>query len=430
MSTSPVSLGACRVLVVEDNEPTQRLIAAHLAALGVGRIEFAGDGVDALAKIPGFAPDLIVLDIMMPRMNGIEFLGHLRADPDWCTVPVLVQTALDSQDDRTRVYSAGANDMLTKPLNRSELAVRVRTHLENRMLVRGYLDRLRLDAELEAARRMQEALLPPQALLDDIENRLGLHIAAHFETCSELGGDFWGVHRHRADDRDLGLFTVDFSGHGIGAALNTFRLHTLMSNFRPGNRDPAAYLATLNDRLAGLLPRGQYATMFYGILDAEEGTLTYSGAGSPPPLIGDRTSGRVTVLDASGVPLGMVKGSRYQTRVAAFPQSSVLFLYSDAFYESPRPDGSMLELAGAAALFGDCLKTAGNQPYLRCLVDAFRAGAFTGALSDDLTLLTVTCGDRVQSCSQSASHSASVRTVTPSSSALRALEPASAPATR
>lgn len=381
----PLSLAECRVLVVEDNPPTCQLIKAFLSVLGIEHVFFAGDGVEGLERVPAVAPDLIILDVMMPRMDGIEFLKRLRADPDWATTPVLVQTALDSKQDRTRIYTAGANDMLTKPLNHNEFVVRVRTHLENRLLVRSHLHRIRLSAEVGTARRMQMALLPPEKLLEEIELHQGVRIQSHFETCSELGGDFWGVHRHRAEDPTFGLFSVDFSGHGLGAALNTFRLHTLMNNFRPTGDDPAEYLSMLNQQLVGLLPRGQFATMVYILADVAAGTLTYSGAGAPPPLVGDPKTGTVERLDASGIPLGMVREAQYENRQADFPAGGVLFLYSDALFETGRRDGAEFGVDDVPELFRQSL-FAETDP-LNHMVTDFRAKVIK-SLDDDLTLVT------------------------------------------
>ncbi len=144
-----------------------------------------------MEKLASFDPDIVILDVMMPKMDGLEFLRHLRADPEHSTVPVLVQTALSSPSDRDNVYKAGATDMLNKPISAGELLVRMRTHLENRLLFKSLQDRMRLEAEVNAARQMQEALLPQQALLDDIRKNHDLCIRTHFETSSELGGDLW-----------------------------------------------------------------------------------------------------------------------------------------------------------------------------------------------------------------------------------------------
>ena len=253
-----VSIADCRVLVVEDNALNRRLIAAHLMAAGITNLAFATDGVEGLEKLPEFGPDLVILDIMMPRMDGFQFLEHMRADADFADVPVLVETALEQSEKRNAAFTAGANDLITKPINAVEMIARVRIHLENRLLVENLKDfRARVETELLTARAMQEAMLPTPDLMGDMEERYGLCLDAHFETSSELGGDIWGL--HPVDERRVGIFTVDFSGHGVNAALNTFRLHALMGQIGHGGDDPAEYLSAINRQLVHLLPRGQFA---------------------------------------------------------------------------------------------------------------------------------------------------------------------------
>ena len=381
-----IPVNRCRVLVVEDQEKAQRLIEAFLRGAGITNLAFAVDGYEALSKVRTFEPDLIVLDIMMPRMDGGEFLRRLRGDRAHASIPVLVQTALESPEERNQVFANGASDMVTKPLNRAEFVTRVRTHLENRILAESYQERLRLEAELDAARQMQEALLPPRHLLDEIGDENGLAIDAHFETCSELGGDFWGIHRYRHEDNKLAVFTADFSGHGVAAALNTFRLHTMMNARRPAAGDPAAYLGTLNRQLAEILPRGQFATMFYGIIDVPGDVVLYAAA-AVPPLFVRRPGGNLTVHDASGLPLGVKADAQYENRRIAFTPGSALFLYSDGLSEALGHDGTALEQDGVERLLAESLAQ-DWQPPLRYLVDRFHA-RLSGDLPDDLTAVLV-----------------------------------------
>ncbi len=137
------------------------------------------------------------------------------------------------------------------------------------------------------------------------------------------------------------IYTFDFSGHGVGAALNVFRLHALLSQLGDQIIDPAATLGRLNVMLAGMLPRGQYATVFLGVIDTGAATLTWSAGGAPPPLLFDGEGG-YRLLDTKGKPLGISATARYSNRVTAFPELSSLFLYSDAIPESRVAGGKML----------------------------------------------------------------------------------------
>ncbi|HLN24279.1 MAG TPA: response regulator, partial [Patescibacteria group bacterium] len=153
-----VNLAEARVLVVEDNELNQEFARAVLGSMGVTMIECAGNGVEALERLASFEPDLIVLDLMMPVMDGQEFLTRLRTMPQYIDLPVLVTTALGAQKMRNATFANGATDFIEKPIHRKELVARVTVHLRSHLLLkslRRYHDRLAQD--LDTARAMQEA---------------------------------------------------------------------------------------------------------------------------------------------------------------------------------------------------------------------------------------------------------------------------------
>ncbi|OIQ88860.1 response regulator PleD [mine drainage metagenome] len=381
-------LSACRVLVVEDAPAIRKIIGAYLQAAGILHVDFACDGVEGLTKVESFDPDLVILDIMMPEMDGFEVARSLRADPRHRHLPILVQTALESPAERTEVFRAGANDLITKPIHGPELVARVRVQLENRLLIRDLENyRRHIQTDLELARKMQEDLLPSPKVLEAIHAETGLSIAAHFQPSAELGGDMWHL-------RDLGqgryaIILVDFAGHGITAALNTFRLHTLTHQQTLRNLDkPSEYLYQLNDLLVDLLPSNQFATLFLGVVDTVRETLTWSGAGAPMPIYG--VGEQMVYLEADGLPMGISRKGQYRDQQVPFPKGAFLLLYSDALTETPDERGMMLNdeqlLAMAAAAHADQFA---DRP-LTSLLDLFRQNRRQP--TDDLTLLWLSRG--------------------------------------
>jgi sigma-B regulation protein RsbU (phosphoserine phosphatase) len=372
-------LRKCRVLVVEDTEASRRLIGAFLAAAGIREVAFAIDGVDGLEKAESFDPDLVILDIMMPRMDGFEVCRRLRANPRFRRLPILVQTALGAPEERTSVFRAGATDLVTKPIHGPELIARVRVHLENRMLVRNLEDfRERVESELNLAREMQAQLLPSAELTATLSDKYGLLLQAHFETSSELGGDYWGV--RALDDHRVAVFIVDFAGHGVTAALNTFRLHTLIRQLPPEGHGPAEYLGMLNDRMVELLATDQYCTFLYGVLDTETDLFTYAAAAAPAPIQG--TSSGAAMIDSSGLPVGIARGIPYEERVIPFPRGHFLLLYSDALTETEDTSGRVLEEEDVTALA--MLATDQPDPLAHILENFRRDRPVVG---DDLTVV-------------------------------------------
>lgn len=127
------------VLVVDDNPQNVELAQAYLETLNCV-VHTAVDGIDALEKVPKYKPDLILLDIMMPRMSGFEVCRRLKADPKTRDIPILMVTALNELGDIERGVEAGTDDFLTKPINKLELLTRVKSLLRVRHL-KGELDR-------------------------------------------------------------------------------------------------------------------------------------------------------------------------------------------------------------------------------------------------------------------------------------------------
>lgn len=120
-----------KILIADDNAQGVELLEAYLTDLDCD-IETAADGDETLRKVDSFHPDLLLLDIMMPKISGFEVCKRLKANPATAGILVLMVTALDQHSDIDRAVEAGANDFLTKPINKTELLLRVRSALKSR----------------------------------------------------------------------------------------------------------------------------------------------------------------------------------------------------------------------------------------------------------------------------------------------------------
>lgn len=384
-------LREARVMVVDDNRVNRHLLLALLERGGITRVDLAEDGEQALARIGAFKPDLMLLDLMMPNLDGFEVCRRLRADPAYANLPILVQSSLNRAEDRNRAFSAGATDYVSKPINAVELLSRVRIHIQNRMLLTNLQHyRQRTAAELTLARDMQERLMPQPQQLEKIRQSHGLSLADHFAPSSELGGDFWGLRCD--DDGRLVVWLVDFAGHGVGAALNTFRLHAIINQFDfadcgPAGFDPAAFLSIMNRRLCPLLPIGQYATILAGMIDRREDRFLYASGGSTRPMAWRPGDTAPTLGDNSGLPLGFTPSADYENRSLELGPGGRLFLYSDAAVELPVGDDQILDEDGLEALVVSHMAEPDGQAFLLRLLTSLSA---KGDYNDDLTALVVT----------------------------------------
>lgn len=140
MSANEIDLSGSRVLIADDNEQNRELLDAYLADEGY-EILMANDGRETMDVVEASQPDLILLDIMMPRMSGYEVCEQVKSSPDTQAIPVLMVTALNEMGDIEKAVNAGCDDFLTKPVNQLELKTRVRSLLRVRHLA-GERDRL------------------------------------------------------------------------------------------------------------------------------------------------------------------------------------------------------------------------------------------------------------------------------------------------
>lgn len=325
-------LASCIILIVEDERFTADILKLHLRNAGYSQVVFTEHGAEALAFMRKSPPDIIILDLMMPGMDGFELCKLVRADASLAHIPILVQTSLTENSHKILAFECGASDYICKPANSAELMARIRVHLMSKLLREAVVNQqAQMRAELNDARAMQMKLLPSHQHIVTAEEKYGLQIAEHFETSSLMGGDCWGL-RPLSDTR-LALYMFDFSGHGMRAAMNVFRLHTLMQELLPMGGDAGAFLTTLNRQIHPQIERNAFATMLYGIIDIKTGMFEYAAAAAPPVLM-LRKNGNTEWLDSSGFLLGPIVNNVYPTMRTAFAPGDALVMVSDCFIES------------------------------------------------------------------------------------------------
>ncbi len=330
-----------KILIAEDDEFIRVMLSSILSANGINNLIFATDGYTALRKLESEEPDLVILGIMLKVIDGLDLCAQVRLNPKFNDLPILVQTALTNAEERLAAFEVGATDLVNKPINPREFIARIKLHLENRFLMRD-MEQYRhgMLAELNQARQMQDMILPKNINIDHLEKKYGLKISAYFETCDIMGGDFWGT--KPISDSLMGFYIIDCTGHGISAALNTFRIHAIMNDIDEVEHDldAARYLTRLNKKLCELFSPGQFATMFYGIIDIENDKISYSAAATTSPAILSK-DGELKLLSGEGYQLGVKKKAHFTIEEVPFKRGDKIILYSDALIENIGIDGQM-----------------------------------------------------------------------------------------
>jgi phosphoserine phosphatase RsbU/P len=220
--------------------------------------------------------DLILLDVMMPEMDGYEVCRRLKADPTTREIPVIFLTAQTEAEDETRGFQVGAVDYVHKPFSPAVMKARVHTHLalrETREKLAQQL--LAIQKELETARLIQQSILPQTVPQID-----GLDIAARYVPMTSVAGDFYDF--IAVDNKHVAILVADVSGHGMPAALIASMLKIALASQSAHADDPARVLQGLNQTLCGKFQH-HYVTAAYVFVDMEKRTLSYAGAGHDAP---------------------------------------------------------------------------------------------------------------------------------------------------
>jgi sigma-B regulation protein RsbU (phosphoserine phosphatase) len=353
------------ILVVDDTPANLQVLAGMLKDRGY-KVRPVPSGRLALLAARRDPPDLILLDINMPVMNGYELCEHLKADNKLKGIPIIFISALTEQLDKVKAFAIGGVDYLTKPFQMEELHARVETHLKLRRLQVELEDtnarlakaNARMSHDLKAAAKIQETFLPRE-----IPRVPGADFAWIYQPCDELGGD--GLNIIPLGGQQVGLYILDVSGHGVASALLSVTLSRLLSPLS----EPSSILIRKRDvgdgfditppvevaaRLNRLFPfdsiTGQFATMVYGILNVASGEFRYISAGHPGPV--HLPSGtEPVILESQGFPIGL-GNEAYEERTVRLGAGDRLYLYSDGVTEAQNlageqvGDARLLEVIG------------------------------------------------------------------------------------
>ncbi|MGK5091319.1 7TM diverse intracellular signaling domain-containing protein [Deltaproteobacteria bacterium TL4] len=275
-------------ILIVDDEPVNIQVLRNQLSLNHYDILAAQDGFRALDILKEHQPDLILLDLMMPRMSGYEVCNRVREKYDAATLPIIMLTAKNQVADLVQGLQTGANDYLTKPFHKDELLARVRTHIKFKNAVENLKERERLEMELQTAHTVQELLIPQEDPQSDLYD-----ISSFYQSASETGGDWYG-YNERKDHQTLDVMIGDVVGHGVPAALITALVesfYTSMEIYREdcdnGYRDlrlhdPTYLLKLLNNVLYNVTHGLYPMTFFYSIIDLKNKVLTYTSAAHNP----------------------------------------------------------------------------------------------------------------------------------------------------
>lgn len=354
------------VLVVDDIEMNRDMLSRRLDRSGY-QVATAADGKRTLEIIGQQHFDLILLDVQMPGMTGIEVLTILRQTYSATDLPIIMVTAQDESHHIVEALSLGANDYVVKPIDFPVVLARIQTQLslkrsvdhikrlekklalQNEELAAANTDlataNLLMKRDLKAAARIQEAFLPSFP-----EGFPGVQFVWKFRPCAELAGDLLNV--MPIDAEHLGLYVLDVSGHGVAASLLSVTVNHVLSRMMvqsPENRgdnssghrplSPSEVAAQLAKQFPYDQRTEQFFTLNYGTLHVKTGEFRFICAGHPGPVL-VRHHGEIEDFGMPGYPIGLTD-EPYTEGVVKLSPGDRLYLYSDGLTDARNADKKM-----------------------------------------------------------------------------------------
>jgi sigma-B regulation protein RsbU (phosphoserine phosphatase) len=283
-------------------------------------------------------PDLILLDIMMPEMDGYEVCSILKANEKTKDIPVIFVTAMGQTSDETKGLEVGAVDYLTKPISPPIVHARVMAHLKLKKqrdeLNEAYRliesQKARMEDELSVGRDIQMSMVPQ--VFPPYPNRYEFTLHAKLFPAREVGGDFYDY--FFIDDDHLCLCVGDVSGKGVPAALFMAVTRTLMKARASEDSSTASIMTRVNDELSRDNKMFMFVTVFISILEISSGKLTYTNAGHNPSFI-CRPSGEIERLDTLHGPVAAASPElAYKESTINLQKDDLLFVYTDGVTEA------------------------------------------------------------------------------------------------
>lgn len=364
--------GRC-VLIVEDHEELRNTLEAFYREAGY-RAESVGDGIEALQSLKSgkHVANLVVSDIMLPGMSGLDLTRNLRADPRFRHLPVVALTAGPVEEVKQEAHAAGVQAYLAKPVETSVLLSVSYNLVELRE------QEHRIAAELELAREIQGGLLPAST-----PKLPGIELTTRYRPMEAVGGDLY-------DFLDLasgetGIFLGDVSGHGFPAAMLASSTKMVLGEIARVVSEPPEILAALNSTIIGRTS-WNYVSSFCGVVRGEgsERRLEYAMGGLPHIVL--LRSGRISLHLSEGIPPGAFPNTTYDPgRLDLLPGDRVLF-YTDGITEAHNPKEEMFgneRLAKALIAYREL----SPDGFLDRLLEQVEAWCESSHMEDDITMI-------------------------------------------
>ncbi|MCB2181993.1 MAG: fused response regulator/phosphatase [Desulfobulbaceae bacterium] len=309
------------ILVVDDTPINLKLLQISLQREGYSVIS-ASNGLDARILVDKYHPDLILMDIIMPKESGFEVIEKLQHNPKTNSIPVIFLTGNDDVATKIKGFELGAVDYIIKPFNTTEVLARIRTHLKlslaTQALVKTQTEKLKQIHDAQSAMLVKPVDLP--------QANFGIFYASLLEA----GGDFYDV--LQVSENIFIYMVADVSGHDIGTSFITASVKALLQQNSSLIYSPLDSMNMMNSVLMEILPEGKYLTAAYARLNRQTLVMSIVNAGHPPVLYLP-VDGAAQFVPIHGTPVGILEDAFFEACDLKVKKGDRFFIYSDGLLE-------------------------------------------------------------------------------------------------
>lgn len=315
-----------RILVIDDSKLNRAIVKKTLSELNM-KVDEASDGEEGLNALINKKYDLVLVDIIMPKLDGFGFLSKFKDIIGDDFIPVILMTGSDDLNSKIKGLRIGADDFLLKPLNEKELVARVLSLLRLKSVYGElYQKNQQIKKELGIAKRVQQFIIPK-----DFTQIRYPRVFGRYLPIDDIGGDFFDCYQF--PDNTIGFLIADVTGHGIPAALVMSMAKMIFSIYSSRYETTRELFSSVNEQMTGLMLDTQYITAFFVIYDPSSGTIRYSNAGHTRALYHRASKNGVMALDADGLFIGLSKETIYEEKALPVEPGDTLLLYTDGITE-------------------------------------------------------------------------------------------------
>ncbi len=341
------------ILLVDDIPQNLQVLGKVLKSEGY-KFAIATDGKETFEVLEDELPDLILLDIMLPDIDGFEICRRLKANPKTADIPIIFLTAKIEIEDKILGFKLGAVDYITKPFEGEEVIARVNTHLQLKkskekitVLYQSLLE------DLKTASAIQSFILPNWISIDK-----NIIFSSTYKASTQIGGDLFDI--IPINNNSYWIYIADVSGHGVQAALIMTAVRSTINMILENEKDdiePYIIAKRLNSILSKKVLVNNYMTFLLCHINFQTNTLKFFNAGHPPLATYNMKTGKVEKIQSKGsIPVGWFADYEYTEKEQdeiVFDDETIFTMYTDGIFESFNADGEELGIENFLKLLAE-----------------------------------------------------------------------------